>query len=600
MSAYLSIARRSLLGAATFFALGGFSAGQSDDAIAIMGATVFDATGAAPHAANIVIRNGRIAEVGPDVRAPRGARVIRANGKAVLPGFFDVHTHWTPAGNPALTPDVATAYVKAGVTTINDFHQPPESFEPRRRWLQTLATPHVNLTARMSTPGGHGADWGDQNTTRWANTPESGRAGVQAIAPYDPDVIKVFADGWRYGQSADNTSMDEWTLKAIVDEAHKIGKKVVTHTVTADRGAMVARAGVDIIVHSIQDQVLDEATVNLMRESGIVYSPTLAVYEPVKPGQTPPADITTARFQQSQRKFGYALANTKRLQDAGVLIALGTDAGMPGTQHGFSTLHEMALLVQAGLTPTQALMAGTANSAQALGIIADRGTIEVGKRADLVLVDGRPWDNIADVHNTHAVLIDGKLVHGLGAQLPAANSHAFMPAITVSALVDDFSRADGRTNLNTLRVDDFDGGQDRSVQLSQIITRDDGRAILSLSARMSQKPNPYAGVIFPMARGSIEPADLSAYKGVKLSVRGDGEAYELRLRGAAGSWSAPVVAGAQWTEIEVPFSALNPVAQRNGAAGAVFAPNQILEVRLGFERPAGAQGWLEIERVSFF
>lgn len=600
MTAISSLARRSLLGAAAFVALGGFAAGQDGQTVAIMGATVFDATGAAPKPANIVIRDGRIAAVGADVRAPRGARVIRANGKAVLPGFFDVHTHWTPAGDPALTPEVASAYVRAGVTTLNDFHQPPESFEPRRRWLSTLATPHVLLTARMSTPGGHGADWADQNTTRWANTPESGRAGVAAIAPYQPDVIKVFADGWRYGNSADNTSMDEWTLKAIVDEVHKLDTKVVTHSVTVERGVAAARAGVDIIVHSLQDLPIDEASALAIRDAGTAYAPTLAVYEPVKPGQTPPANPDTPRFQQTVRKFGFALENVKRLHDAGVLIALGTDAGMPNTPHGVSTLREMELLVQAGLTPTQALMAGTANSAQAMGLIADRGTIEVGKRADLVIVEGRPWEQISDVRKTHAVFIDGKLVHGLDARLPAANSQAYMPSITVDALIDDFGRADGRTALDTLRVEDFDGGQDRTVQLTQLVASESGGNILSLSSRMSQKAKPYAGVIFPLARGSIEPADISAYRGIKVRVRGDGQPYELSLRGAAGSWSAPVQAGAEWREVEVPFSALTPLATRRGPQGAAFDPRQILEVRLGYERPAGSQGWLEIDSIGFY
>jgi imidazolonepropionase-like amidohydrolase len=596
MSVFSSIVRRSLLGAAALAALSGFSAAQDGRAVAIMGATVFDATGAAPYRANVIIRDGRIAEVGPQARAPRGARVIRAEGKALLPGFFDVHTHWTPGGTPALTPDVATAYVQAGVTTVSDFHQPPESFEPRRRWLSSLATPHVLLTARMSTPGGHGADWADQNTTRWVNTPESGRAGVQAIAPYQPDVIKVFADGWRYGQSADNTSMDEATLKAVVDEAHGIGVKVVTHTVMVDRGAVAARAGVDIIVHSLQDREIDDETAALIARSGTAYSPTLAVYEPVKPGQAAPADTTTARFQQSQRKFGFALQNVKRLHDAGVLIALGTDAGMTGTRHGFSTLHELELLVQAGLTPTQALMAGTANSAEALGLTSDRGTIEVGKRADLVLIEGRPWERISDVHNTHAVLIDGRLAHGLGAQLPASNRQSTMPSIRIQSLVDDFSREDGRTALNTLRVDDFDGGQDRTVQMTQVLSQPDGSKALLVQALMSQKASPYAGVVFPLARGLIEPADLGAYAGVKLRLRGDGQPYNLRLRGAEGAWTTELRAGAEWQDISIPFSELRPAT----ANGEAFTSSRIFDVRLGFTRDAGTRGWLEIEQISFY
>jgi len=92
---------------------------------AIVGATVFDGTGAAPRVATVIIRDGRIAEVGSGLKAPRGATVIQAKGKALLPGFFDLHTHWTPGGQPAVAPPIAAAYVAAGVTTVNDFHQPP-------------------------------------------------------------------------------------------------------------------------------------------------------------------------------------------------------------------------------------------------------------------------------------------------------------------------------------------------------------------------------------------------------------------------------------------------------------------------------------------
>lgn len=580
--------------------LGGWSSAPAQgQTVAIMGATVFDGTGAAPYRANVVVRDGRIVEVGPEVRSPRGARIVNAQGKALLPGFFDVHTHWTPGGKPALTPDIATAYVQAGVTTVNDFHQPPEAFEPRRRWLQTLTSPHVNLTARMSTPGGHGADWADQNTTRWVNTPQSAVAGVEAVAAYSPGLIKAFHDGWRYGQSADNTSMDEATLKALVDAAHARDLKVVTHTITVSRGAEAARAGVDIIVHSLQDRQVDAATVAAMRASNVAYAPTLAVYEPVKPGETPPSDMNSARMQQTQRKFQFALDNARLLQEAGVLITLGTDAGMPGTPHGAATLHEMELLVRAGLTPVQALMAGTANSAQAMGVLTDRGTIQVGKRADMVLIDGRPWEDISHVRRTNAVFIDGRQVFGSGITALAANANPVMPAIQVGALVDDFERPNGRTALDTLRLDDFDTGLDRTLQLSPVIARGDGRA-LSLSARMAHKPTPFAGVIFPLSRGSVEPVDLSGRRGVKVDVRGDGGVYELRLRGERGAWRAEIPAGTQWKTVEVPFSAFEPIAQRGGAAGPAWTGQNLFELRLGGSRAPGSMMWLEADNVSFY
>jgi hypothetical protein len=128
---------------------------------------------------------------------------------------------------------------------VNDYNQQPESFAPRREWLSQLVAPHVNFAARLSTPGGHGADWADEATTITVNTPRAARYSVEQVLKYKPDLIKVFADGWRYGTAPDNTSMDEGTLRALTDEAHKHNLKVVTHTVTVDKGEVESRAGVD-------------------------------------------------------------------------------------------------------------------------------------------------------------------------------------------------------------------------------------------------------------------------------------------------------------------------------------------------------------------
>lgn len=563
--------------------------------LAIMGATVFDATGAAPRVANVVIRDGRIAEVGPGVKAPRGASVINAKGKALLPGFFDVHTHWTPGGDPRITPEIANAYIAAGVTTVNDFHQQPESFAPRRQWIGAMAAPHVNFVARMSTPGGHGADWADTATTKWVNTPQAARKEVQALVSYKPDFIKAFTDGWRYGASADNTSMDEGTLSALVDEAHRNNIKVLTHTVTVERGRIAARAKVDIIAHSLQDRELDQATIDLLKAAGTAYAPTLAVYDPNK-GEG--AATNPEAKKRSEIKFGYALHNTKALHDAGVTVALGTDAGMPGTPHGVSTLREMELLVQAGLTPSEALIAGTASSAKALGELDDRGTIEKGKRADLVLVSGAPWANIADVRKTDRVFVDGKLVHGPGVKLPQANGQKAMPPVKVAALIDDFEGEKERSSLGTLRLNDTDGGIDRTVQVAQVIARSKTDHALSIDAKMSVKEDPNAGVIIPLTRGSVQPVDARGYKGVRFEVRGDG-AYDLSVNTLNGRWMSEVEGGAEWRTVEVPFTALKPAPGRGGAKGA-WSGQDLLEVSIGGSRPAGEKLWAEVDNVTFY
>ena len=564
--------------------------------LAVVNAEIFDATGAAPYRGTLVVDNGRILAVGPKVKAPKGATIIDAKGEALLPGLFDVHTHWTPNGVPDVTPKIADAYVAAGVTSVNDFHQQPESFAPRRAWLATLTAPHVNFVARISTPGGHGADWADQATTRWVDTPEGARAAVEAIAAYKPDAIKAFTDGWRYGSAPDNTTMDGWTLKALTETAHKYGLKVLTHTVTVEQGKVAATSGVDVIAHSLQDAPLDPGTIASIKASGLFYAPTLAVYEPVKPGAKPPADPDSPRARQSRLKFGYALSNAKALYDAGVPLALGTDAGMTGTPHGSSTLRELELLVQAGLTPSQALTIGTAGSARAMNQLADRGTLEVGKRADFVLVAGKPWESISDARKVERVFIDGKLSYGPGAKRSAANDRIAPPAVKAQALIDDFERADGRTSLDTLRLDDFDGGRDRSLEVSQVIEREGGGKVLSVGARMAAKDDASAGVLLPLTRGSVVPTDATAFKGVKLSVRGDGGAYVVSLVGASGRWTTKVEAGSQWKTVELPFADFKPA----GREKAAFTGVDLLQVGVEGERPAGAKLWFELDDVAFY
>ncbi len=559
--------------------------------LAIMGATVFDGTGAPPTKANVIVRNGRIEAVGPKVRVPAGAMIIKAQGEALLPGFYDLHTHWTPAGAPSTTPQIASAYVSSGVTTVNDFNASPESFAPRRAWLAGLVAPHVNFAARVSTPGGHGADWADTATTKWVNTPDAASLAIESLVPYHPDLIKAFTDGWRYGMAPDNTSMDAWTLSALVEAAHKNHLKVFTHTVSADRGAVAGQAKVDVITHSLQDRLLDAKTLAAIKAGGTSITPTLAVYEPVKPGQAA-RDASDPRYAQTFQKFDYALANAKALHDAGVTIGLGTDAGMPGTQHGTSTLHEMELLVRAGLTPTEALVAGTSASARLMDQISDRGIIAAGKRADLVLIKGEPWKDIADVRKIDRVLIDGKLVFGPGAPEMSANAAKTLPALVLkTALVDDFERPDGRTQLDTLRTDEFDGGSDRTVEVSQTFARPSGGHALSIAAKLSVKTAPVAGASFPLSRGGIQPMDIRAFTGLQFEVRGDGS-YNLGFEGTGGRWTQAFSAGSDWRTVRVPFSVLTGRAPWTG--------DDLTSLQFTASGQAGKKIWLEIDNVTFY
>lgn len=345
--------------------------------IAIVGATVVDGTGTEPRAETVVVRGDRIVSVGAEV--PSGARVIHAEGQTLLPGLFDLHTHlpYSASSAPADWGKNLKAYLYNGITSVVDFGTYPETFEPMRRLIREgiVPGPHIDLAARITTPGGHGAEGGRGDFfSQEVQTPREGRAAILRILPYRPDVVKVFTDGWRYGTAPDMTSMDEATLTAIVDEAHKHDLPVLTHTVTLAKAKIAARAGVDVIDHGVGDAAADPELIGLLRAHNTTYASTLAVFEPRNP--------EPARA----RRWSYLLGNIAALREAGVWFATGTDAGEPGTPHGRATLREMELLVKGGLSPLEAIAAATGNSARALRVMKDRGTIAPGKVADLLLV----------------------------------------------------------------------------------------------------------------------------------------------------------------------------------------------------------------------
>jgi hypothetical protein len=270
---------------------------------------------------------------------------------------------------------------------------------------------------------------------------------------------------------------------------------------------------------------------------------------------------------------------------------------MPNTPHGVSTTRELELLAQAGLPPSAVLIAATANSARAMKVLDDRGTIEKGKRADIVLIRGKPWQDIRDVEKIDRVLIDGAVVFGSGGR--ALNRVVPPPAVPVANTIADFERSDGRTNLDTLVVTYPDTGLDRSVEEINVIPRSDGGHALMMMAKMSIKDEPYASVIIPLTKGSVFPADLRRYKGVKIDIRGQG-AYELRLNSFAGVWHKDITGADQWRSIEVPFSDLKLAKVRVQFPSTAWTGDNVTEIDLRANGKSGQKVWLEIDNVGFY
>ena len=576
----------------------------------IRGARVVDGTGAPARVATVVIRGNSIESVGSAGAIPAGARIIDAAGQTLVPGLFDLHTHLWASGVPGLPADWArslASYLASGVTTVDDFSAYGEMFAPMRRLLDSraVAAPHVNIAARLSTPGGHGteAGWGDFMTLT-ASTVEEAHARMKTVLAYKPDVIKIFTDGWRYGTAPNLSSMNLETLSAMVSDAHAAGLKVLTHTVTLDGARIAAAAGVDVLAHGIGDAPADDELIRLLKSKRTFYVSTLAVYEPrggdvaERARQMLPVSLEPARPRsggeiapERRQRWQTLLANVNRLYASGVPIACGTDAGMSGTYHGWATLHELELMVEAGLTPLEALTAATSASARALGI-ADRGTIAPGKLADLLLVEGRPDETISDIEKTRRVFLGGREIGlaALGKSLQSSEPLA-LPAHPVPALIDDMESRDGRTSLGTLRVNSTDAGPDHSAMLFLPIVRSGADHALMVSARMASKASPYVRLELPLTPGAVEPADISQYSGVSVDARGEG-AFRLLLYSygvpAANYFSAPLTASTEWQTLQIPFG--------KGAAWAGSARAIAFEL----SGDPGAAVWLELDNVKFY
>jgi len=594
-------------------------------ATALVGGTIVDGTGSGPFAGTVLFRGDRILAVGPTVVPPKGSTVVDVRGQTVLPGLFDVHTHVmeSPAGaGSADWVKNLMAYVYCGVTSVTEFGSYAENFEALRR-LQTsreLVMPRLALASRLAPPKGHGAESGRPSVhTREVLTPREGDAAMTSILDGPrPDVIKVFADGWRYGTGLDMDNIQPDTLRAVVDRAHGANLPVLTHTVTAAQARLAASTGVDMIGHSVGDRDLEPDVIDMIRAKGLTYVPTLSVYES-RDGEMPPllADVlepsarealarrtaaAAARAGDSGaaarlRRFETMRRNVALVRAGGGRIAVGTDAGMANTFHGWATLHELKLLVAAGLTPLEALVAATGNAARAVRVDQDRGTLAAGRIADILVVVGRPHERIDDVENIHAVYLGGRLVdrQRLKDAIASTAPHPLARQVASDRL-DDFEQESGRAAGGQLWVDYTDNGHDRSRLLWTRSRRtSNGHALLAF-ARLAVKEQPTARLTLPLSGGGLLPVDASGFRALAFDVRGDG-AYRIlaavRGRSLAMPLTAGFDAGPEWRQIVVPFS------EFKGEGLLPSWTTDLLNVAFELGGPAGSRRWLEIDNVRF-
>jgi imidazolonepropionase-like amidohydrolase len=375
-------------------------------AFAIVGARLIDGTGRTPvEDAVVTVRNGRIAAVGRGkVSLPAGMPVVDAKRKTLIPGLWEMHTHYSGI-------EFGPALLAAGVTTARDCGGEFDFLLAQRRAIDAPA-PRLLLAGLVDAGGikafGHVT----------AETPEEGRAVVRRYRDAGFEQIKLY------------TFLTPDVIKAIAAEAHRFGMTVTGHVPQAFNAFEGVEAGMDQINHlNYASRMIREAgegkAVAFFRDHHTVIDPTagwgemaghardvdVATFEPGILRAPPVLDAkyrgmggqTTA--EQMKARITQTLATIGALHKGGVAIVPGSDTGLVG--HG---LHrELELYVQAGMTPMEAIQSATIVSARALKLDRDSGTIEPGKRADLVLIDGDPSADIREIRKVSGVVADGRL-----------------------------------------------------------------------------------------------------------------------------------------------------------------------------------------------
>ncbi|BCV25404.1 amidohydrolase family protein [Gelria sp. Kuro-4] len=390
--------------------------------LVLKGSRLIDGTGRQPIAdATLVIEDKVVTAVGgPEVPYAADAEVLELPGCTILPGFIDAHVHLTmpPVGDSfkvitsesdAMTALRAATHAQEtlanGVTTVRDMGGKNYVDLALRDAIAGGMVPGPRMLASgraVVMTGGHG--W---PTAREADGPDEVRKAVREQLKAGADVIKLMATGgvMTPGVEPGSPQLTYEELKAGVAEANKAGRRTASHAqgTTGIKNAVLA--GITSIEHGI---FLSDEVIELMLEHGTYLVPTLvAPYWIVKKGRA--AGIPDYAVKKSEDVIEAHLASFRKALAAGVKIAFGTDAGTPFNEHGANTF-ELELLVENGMTPLQALEAGTRVSAELLGIEDKVGTLEAGKLADVVVVAGDPLADIKAVRNVQVVVKEGRIV----------------------------------------------------------------------------------------------------------------------------------------------------------------------------------------------
>jgi imidazolonepropionase-like amidohydrolase len=403
-------------------------------AIALRAARIFDGRSDRVTSPGLVIvQDGKILRTGGDV--PAGAEVIDLGDATLLPGFIDVHTHltsqisddWKQDELDALKKSVpertldalehATKTLMSGFTTVRDLGSGDMIDVGLRNTIRNWKVPGPRMLVAVHAIGATGGHCDPTNgyapglfdkrataeDTFVANGADAVRAAVRANIKYGADVVKVCASGGVLSLTDDVSSpqMTQAELDALVDEAHALKRKAAAHAHGAEAIKRAVRAGIDSIEHGT---FADDEALDMMKARGTFFVPTLMASQGLKEAIDKGLYIPPLVKAKAQAAIAARDQTFKKVLVKGVRVALGTDAGV--YPHGRNN-EEFHTMVDLGMTPLDALRAGTSSAAELLGMADQIGTLEPGRLADVVAVPGNPLTEIWQTQHAFFVMKEG-------------------------------------------------------------------------------------------------------------------------------------------------------------------------------------------------
>jgi imidazolonepropionase-like amidohydrolase len=424
-------------------ALPAIAAAQSQRPLVLTNITIVDVLSAAQQRpATVLINNGRISGISSDGRLaiPVGAQVIDGAGKYLIPGLADMHNHLgsgLPAEPSARGSEDLATLLNWGITTVFCPGITMQSYREVRSAVAAnpLKYPHFYSAGNAFTAEG-GFDPSSGLGSLRPNTPGEAREQVRTMKEAGVDAIKIIVDSGASGGRLAKVLLKPEIYGAIIDEAHRLGLKAVVHVPALEDAKAVLRSGADGLIHAVYSDRVDGEFLQLMKQNHAFYMSTSALEEDLSGtaawvarladlddrGAVPASSYALFRQPEAleqirtrlgvhpKEMIGYVRWNLKAVHDAGVPVITGTDTGVPGIIRGISSLMELVMHVEAGLTPRETLRAATYESQRMLGQEREVGTVEVGKIADLVMLDANPLEDIRNVRRINRVIRGGVTV----------------------------------------------------------------------------------------------------------------------------------------------------------------------------------------------